>query len=59
VEINLGLQAGELRRDLLGAGRILPERRLGRLSLELVELGALAVDVKGTPSRPTRGRRAA
>ena len=52
VKIDLGLQPRELRGDLPGASGIVPERRLGRLSLELVELGALAVDVKGTPWRP-------
>jgi hypothetical protein len=35
VEIDLGLQPRELRGDLGGARGIVPERRLGRLSLEL------------------------
>ena len=46
MEVDFGLQPRELRRDLPRPGGIVPERRLGCLSFEIVELGALAVDVK-------------
>jgi hypothetical protein len=51
VAIDLGLQSRELRGDLLRAGLIVPEVRVGRLLLELYDLRAFAVDVKGTPWR--------
>ena len=36
---------------------IVPERRVGSLLLQLVQLGTFAVDVKGTPLPPRRARR--
>jgi hypothetical protein len=44
-------EPGEALGQLLAAGGIVPERRVGRLPFELGELRAGAVDVKGTPSR--------
>jgi hypothetical protein len=55
---HLGLQPRELGRDLGGTGGIVPELGVGSLPFELAELRALAVDVKGTPSRPRCARRA-
>jgi len=57
VPIDLCLQAGELGRDLCRPLRIVPEPGIGRLTFELTELRALAVDVKGTPSRQRHARR--
>ena len=48
---DLRLEAGEAGRDLLGVGLIGPEVGARRLGLEGGQLRALALDVKGTPSR--------
>ncbi len=57
LSLDLGVQPRELRGDLAGAIGVVPERRLGRLLLQLRHLRALALDVKGTPWRPRRVRR--
>jgi hypothetical protein len=44
-------EPGEALGQLLASGGIVPERRVGCLPLELGELRAGALDVKGTPSR--------
>jgi hypothetical protein len=51
-------EPGELGRQPLRARLVVPQRRVGRLLLELRGPRALAVDVKGTPSRRRRARRA-
>jgi hypothetical protein len=56
VAVELGPEAGEPRRQALAAIGIVPERGIRRLPLELDELVALRVDVKGTPWRPRRAR---
>ena len=44
-------EPGEALGQLLAAGGVVPERRVGRLAFELGELRASALDVKGTPSQ--------
>jgi hypothetical protein len=56
VAIEAVLQASETLRQLLAAGGIVPQRRVRGLPLQLREVGASGVDVKGTPSRRTRAR---
>ena len=51
VPVDLGAQPRERRGQLLAACGVVPERRVGRLAFELGRACALAVDVKGTPSR--------
>jgi hypothetical protein len=54
-------QAGEPLGQLLAPSGVVPDRRVRRLALEVAELRASAVDVKGTPSprRSCRGARGA
>jgi hypothetical protein len=54
VPVDLVLQSSESSGERLPAGRFVPDRRVRCLSLDLDEPGALAVDVKGTPSRTAR-----
>ena len=55
--VELCPQARELGGQTLAAGRVVPERRVRGLLLELGRASALAVDVKGTPSRARCARR--
>jgi hypothetical protein len=57
VPVDVLLEAGELAGDLLPPGRVVPQGRIGGLPLEIVQLRALALDVKGTPWRPRCARR--
>ena len=57
IAIDLGGQPRELGRDLLAVGRIVPERWVGCLLLQIDHLRAFAVDVKGTPLPPPHARR--
>jgi hypothetical protein len=52
VSADVVAQARELRRDLLRPLLVLPQRWIAGLAFEFVRLIPLAVDVKGTPSRP-------
>jgi hypothetical protein len=52
VSADVVAQARELRRDLLRPLLVLPQRGIAGLAFEFVRLIPLAVDVKGTPSRP-------
>jgi hypothetical protein len=58
VPIDQVLQSGEALGQLLPARRVVPDGRIRRLSFELAQLRALALDVKGTPSRTGSGRAA-
>jgi hypothetical protein len=55
--IELRLQARQGRGDALTLRRVVPERRVRRLSLEVRDAVALPVDVKGTPWRRRRAPR--
>jgi hypothetical protein len=52
VALERRVQPGELRRDALAARRVVPERGIRGLLLQLLGATASAVDVKGTPGRP-------
>jgi hypothetical protein len=49
--LDVGPQAGQARGQLLATRRVVPQRRVGGLPLQLGRLRALGLDVKGTPWR--------
>jgi hypothetical protein len=56
VAVDLILQPGEAPGQPLASGGVVPERWVRGFTLDVGELGALALDVKGTPWRPGCGR---
>jgi hypothetical protein len=56
VPVDVGSEASQPLRQLLSPRRVVPERGIRCLGLEVRELRAPTVDVKGTPWRPARAR---
>jgi hypothetical protein len=57
VPLDVVVQAGELGRQALALGRVVPDPGFEELVLEVLRLRPLAIEVKGTPSRRRSGGR--